>query len=308
MTTEQHPGLIAIVGQTATGKSALAVRLAQSLDGEVVTADSRQVYRGMDIGTDKPSEQERGGVPHHMIDLVDPDVSYTLALYQARAYEVINDIISRGRLPILAGGTPLYLNAVLEGWTIPRVVPDMGLRARLEQEAARVGPAHLHERLRALDPDAAAGILPSNTRRIVRALEVIEVTGQSISAQQRKVPPPYKILTIGLTAPREQVYALIDARVDGQVERGLIGEVAGLNARGYTFDLPAMSGLGYRQIGAYLQGLATLPEAVQRIKWDTHAFARHQGNWFRRMTDTRWLDVTAIDAYQEATAIIRSSL
>jgi tRNA dimethylallyltransferase len=303
-----HPPLIALVGQTATGKSALAIKLCQEIGGEIVTADSRQVYRYMDIGTDKPTVEERGGVPHHMIDLVDPDEPYTVALYQSGAYQVIDDIISRGKLPVLAGGTPLYLNAVLEGWTIPRVEPDLALREELEREAEEVGSETLHDRLRSLDPEAAAKILPSNTRRIVRALEVIAITGQPISAQQSKEPPSYRTLIIGLSAAREQIYARIDTRVEREVKDGLVEEVATLHERGYSYDLRSMSGLGYRQIAKYLQGQATLPEAIQRIKWDTHAFARHQGNWFRRMETAHWLDVSSADPYPEALALARSFL
>lgn len=302
------PPLIAIAGQTATGKSALAIRLCEAVGGEIATADSRQVYRYMDIGTDKPSPEERARVPHHMLDLVAPDESYTLALYQSGAYATIEDILSRGKVPVLAGGTPLYLNAVLEGWTIPRVEPDMALRAELESEASRIGSTALHERLRALDPDAASGILPSNTRRIVRALEVITLTGRPISDQQKKIPPPYKLLVIGLTAPREELYARIDRRVDSQVARGLVAEVEALYNKGYSYDLPSMSGLGYRQIGEYLQGRATLPEAIQRIKWDTHAFARHQGNWFRRMKTPHWLDVSNTDPFDQALTLTTAFL
>jgi len=305
MDDPKHPPLVALVGQTATGKSALAIKLCQAIGGEIVTADSRQVYRYMDIGTDKPTIEERGGVPHHMIDLMDPDEPYTLALYQSGAYQVIEDIISRGRVPVLAGGTPLYLNAVLEGWTIPRVEPDLALREELEREAEQVGPGVLHDRLNSFDPEAAAKILPSNTRRIVRALEVIALTGQPISGQQNKEPPSYRTLIIGLSAPREQIYARIDARVHREVKDGLVEEVASLHERGYSFDLRSMSGLGYRQIGKYLQGQATLPEAIQRIKWDTHAFARHQGNWFRRMDTAHWLDVSSADPYPEALALVR---
>jgi tRNA dimethylallyltransferase len=302
------PPLIAIVGQTATGKSALALRLCEAIGGEIVTADSRQVYRYMDIGTDKPSVDERARVPHHMLDLVDPNESYTLALYQSGAYATIEDILSRGKVPVLAGGTPLYLNAVLEGWTIPRVEPDMALRAELESEAALIGSAALHERLRALDPEAAAGILASNTRRIIRALEVITLTGEPISSQQRKVPPPYKILVIGLIVSRDELYARIDRRVDSQVARGLVEEVDALHSKGYSYELPSMSGLGYRQIGEYLQGRATLAEAVQRIKWDTHSFARHQGNWFRRMKTAHWLDVSTSDPFDQALALATAFL
>jgi tRNA dimethylallyltransferase len=284
---------LVIVGPTAVGKSALAIRLCEELGGEIVTADSRQVYRLMDIGTDKPGPEDQARVPHHMIDLVNPDEAFTLAMYQDRAGTVIHDLHAKGVLPVLAGGTPLYVNAIVEGWSMPRVEPDPVLRARLEEEAGQHGVAHLHERLRTLDPVAAGRILRSNTRRIIRALEVIEVTGRPISEQQARSRPPYETLSIALECERPELYTRIDRRVDSQIERGLVDEVLDLLERGYAMDLPSMSGLGYRQIGDYLSGRSTLPEAVQRIKWDTHAFLRHQQNWFRRMTSAMRFDATS---------------
>src|SRR5687767_2702483 len=305
MTTGELPPLIAIVGRTAVGKSTLGLELCEAFGGEIVTADSRQVYRLMDIGTDKPSREDQARVPHHMIDLVMPDEPYTLADYQTGAYKAIEDVLSRGKLPFLVGGTPLYTNAVLEGWSIPRVAPDAGMRTRLEREAEERGPEQLHARLRKLDPAAAERILPSNARRIIRALEVIEATGKPISEQQGKEPPPYITLVILLECERTELYRRIDARVDGQIARGLVEEVAHLHSLGYPFDLPSMSGLGYRQIGEYLTGRATLAEAVQRIKWDTHAFARHQGNWFRRLGDAIRIDTTHEPAYAPAVETVR---
>ena len=300
------PPLIAIFGPTASGKSALAMSVCEAFNGEIVTADSRQVYRYMDIGTDKPRDQDRARVPHHMIDIVDPDEPYTLALYQQDAYAAINDVLSRGRLPVLAGGTPLYVNAVVEGWTIPRVEADAALRDALWREARIEGPAALYARLRELDPRAAATILATNTRRIIRALEVIQTTGQPMSAQQAKAPPPYHILPILLECERTALYKRIDERVDRYIERGLVEEVAALHARGYSFDLPSMSGIGYRQIGDYLLGKATLPEAIQRIKWDTHAFVRHQGNWFRRVREANRFDVTERQHIEEVQSMVES--
>ncbi|HET9492781.1 MAG TPA: tRNA (adenosine(37)-N6)-dimethylallyltransferase MiaA [Chloroflexia bacterium] len=287
-----RPPLLAIVGPTAVGKSALAIVVCEAFGGEVVTADSRQVYRLMDIGTDKPSPADRARVPHHMIDLVYPDESYTLAMYQDGATAVISEVQARGRLPVVAGGTPLYVKAVLEGWSMPRVEPDPALRARLEAEAREHGARALHERLSRLDPVAAGRILPTNTRRIIRALEVIELTGRPISEQQTRVAPDYDILTIALECERPELYERIDRRVDSQIERGLVEEVRSLVERGFSLELPSISGLGYRQIGDYLRGRATLAEAVQRIKWDTHAFVRHQQNWFRRMSDAVRFDTT----------------
>ncbi|MEO6457401.1 MAG: tRNA (adenosine(37)-N6)-dimethylallyltransferase MiaA [Chloroflexia bacterium] len=308
MNKQVLPPLLAVVGQTAVGKSALALSLTEVFEGEIVTADSRQVYKYMDVGTDKPSIGDRQRVAHHLIDLVEPDVAFTLADYQALAYNVIAGVTGRGGLPILAGGTPLYANAVLEGWTIPQVEPDMELRAELEAEAEQTNPNLLHARLAELDPQAASTILPSNTRRIVRALEVITRTGKPISAQQGRTAPPYRILRLGLACDRTELYRRIDARVDLQIERGLVDEVRSLHDRGYAFDLRSMSGIGYRQIGAYLQGTATLEEAIQRIKWDTHSFARHQANWFQRAVDTVWLDATDNDRLEKAVDIVKSWL
>jgi tRNA dimethylallyltransferase len=301
-----HPPLVAIFGPTASGKSALAILVCEALGGEIITADSRQVYRYMDIGTDKPLPTDRARVPHHMIDLVGPDQPYTLALYQQDAYAAIEDVLSHGRLPVLAGGTPLYVNAVIEGWTIPRVEPDPAFRDALWQQAAAEGHAPLYARLRQLDPKSAEGILPTNTRRVIRALEVIHATGQPMSAQQAKSPPPYTILPILLECDRPALYRRIDDRVDLQIERGLVEEVQSLHDQGYSFDLPAMSGLGYRQVGDYLLGKATLPEAIQRIKWDTHAFVRHQSNWFRRVSDAHRFDVTERPPTQQVLALVQN--
>ena len=302
------PRIIAVVGQTAVGKSALALRLAELFDGEIISADSRQVYKYMDIGTDKPSKEEQQRAPHHLIDLVEPDAPFTLAEYQDRAYAAIASVVGRGRLPILAGGTPLYVNAVLEGWEIPRVEPDEELRARLEEEAAKYGAAYLHARLQRLDPESAASILPTNARRIIRALEVFEHTGQPMSAQKGTSSPPLQIMRIGLMCERTALYSRIDARVDLQVERGLVEEVKTLHERGFGYDLRSMSGIGYRQIGDYLQGKATMEAAIQRIKWDTHNFARHQANWFQRSAETIWLDATDTDTFPRATELVREFL
>jgi tRNA dimethylallyltransferase len=259
----------------------------------------------MDIGTDKPGHADRARVAHHMIDLVYPDELFTLAMYQDMATAVIRAVQARGRLPVLAGGTPLYVNSIVEGWSIPRVEPDAALRGHLEDEAAIYGTQALHRRLHERDPVAAERILPSNTRRIIRALEVIEVTGRPISEQQARSAPEYDILTIALECERKELYDRIDRRVDSQIERGIVDEVRGLLERGYALDLPSMSGLGYRQIGDYLRGRATLPEAVQRNKWDTHAFVRHQQNWFRRMTGALRFDVTGGTPVAQIIATVR---
>jgi tRNA dimethylallyltransferase len=296
--------LVAIVGPTAVGKTALAIQLAQEFRGEIVSADSRQVYREMNIGTAKPTPVEQRAAPHHLIDVVNPDETFTLADYQARAYAIIDEIHARGNLPFLVGGTGLYVRAVLEGLAIPRVEPNPARRAELEREDA----ASLYTRLQELDPVAASKIDVRNKRRVIRALEVYEATGTRISELQTATPPAYCILRIGLTMPRERLYARINARVDAMIAQGLIAEVRGLIERGYTADLPSMSGLGYRQIVDYLQGTLSLDEAVRILKRDTRRFVHHQYAWFR-LTDARihWFDVS-IDATAQIRATVRRFL
>jgi len=217
--------LIAIVGPTAVGKSELALRLAEEFGGEIVSADSRQIYRGLDIGTAKPTAEERQRVPHHLLDVVNPDEVLTLAQYQELAYAAIDDILARGKVPFLVGGTGLYIKAVVEGWSIPRVPPNERLRAELYRLAELEGPEALHARLREVDPAAAARIDPRNVRRVIRALEVCLTAGRPISQLQARRPPPYRILRIGLTMPREELYRRIDERADRMIARGLVEEV-----------------------------------------------------------------------------------
>jgi tRNA dimethylallyltransferase len=299
---------MSLVGPTAVGKTALAIRLAEAVDGEIVSADSRQVYRGMDIGTAKATSQEQARVPHHLIDIVDPDETLGLAQFQAMAYAAIADITARGRVPFLVGGTGQYVMAVIEGWQVPRVPPDETLRADLYRQAEEEGAKALHARLFELDPVAAARIDRRNVRRVVRALEVCLTTGQPISEQQVKGPPPYRILMIGLTMPRPQLYRRIDKRVEQMVEAGLEDEVRRLVAAGYRFDLPAMSGVGYGQFAPYLAGRATLAEVIAEIQRATRRFVRHQSNWFRRDTSRiHWLDATS-DPYETALHLVRGFL
>jgi len=269
--------LIAILGPTAVGKSALALHLAQEWRGEIVSADSRQVYRGMDIGTAKPSAAEQQLVPHHLIDLVNPGEPFTLAEFQRLAYAAIARIHARGNLPLLVGGTGLYVRAVLEGLTIPRVAPNLERRRELEHAEAAV----LYARLQQLDPRAAAKIDPRNKRRVIRALEVCESAGLPISELQKLNAPNYRVLRIGLTMPRAELYNRINARVDQMIASGLIDEVRALLAHGYSTHLPAMSGFGYRQIAAHLNGKCTREEAIRLLKRDTRRFVQHQYGWFR---------------------------
>ncbi|HPM25081.1 MAG TPA: tRNA (adenosine(37)-N6)-dimethylallyltransferase MiaA [Phycisphaerae bacterium] len=283
--------LITIVGPTASGKTALSVELAAALGGEIVSADSRQIYRGMDIGTAKATRAERDRIPHHLLDIVEPDQVLTLAEYQAAAYHAIEDIARRGRRPLLVGGTGQYVAAVLEGWQIPEVAPQELLRRELEAYAAEHGAEALHGRLAGIDPVAAAAIDHRNVRRVIRALEVCLVTGRPISGLQRKSGAPYTIVQLGVTRPRPVLYERIDQRVDRMIDAGLVDEVRRLAAAGFAWDLPAMTGLGYRQIGQHLRGEVTLDEAIALIKRDTRRFVRQQYNWFRPGDESiRWID------------------
>lgn len=282
--------LVAIVGPTAIGKSSLALELGRTFGGEIINADSRQVYRYMDIGTAKPTPEERAVVPHHLIDVVNPDQDFSLALYQSKVRKMIDDIQRRRKPALLVGGSGLYVWAILEGWRIPAVPPDHVMRQELEARAQSEGVEALYEELKQLDPDAAERIDPRNIRRLIRAIEVSR-QGKPFSRLQGK-EPFVNSLVIGLTTDRTDLYQRIDARVDSMMEKGLLTEVEGLITKGYGFDLPSMSGLGYKQIGMFLQGEIDLPTAIQQIKGNTHRFARHQYNWFR-LQDERihWFDI-----------------
>jgi tRNA dimethylallyltransferase len=296
--------IVAIVGATATGKTALAVALARALDGEIINADSRQVFRGMDIGTAKPTRDERAAARHWLIDVADPDEPFTLAAFLDLAKAAIADIRLRGRLPIVAGGTAQYVWALLEGWRVPRVPPDRALRAQLEALAASRGHDALFAILRAADPASAERIDSRNVRRVVRAIEVTRATGRPFSAWQRKDAATYDARVIGLHIDRPGLYRRIDARVDAMMAAGLLDEVRALNARGYPCDLPAMSGIGYRQICEYVRGACTLADAIARIKTESHRLARMQATWFRP-SDPRihWLDALAGDVVERAVAV-----
>ena len=277
---ERLPPLIAVVGPTAVGKTHYSVALAERYDGEIVSADSRQIYILMDIGTAKPTASQRERVPHHLIDLVHPHQTLTLAQYQSRAYQAVEDITRRGRVPFLVGGTGLYVRAVLEGFSIPSVPPNPELREALERKAADEGADALHAELARIDPQAAAAIDGRNVRRVIRALEVHAATGIPISQLQRRSPPPYRILKLGLTLPRERLYQLIDQRVERMLAQGLMEEVKALLARGYGMELPAMSGLGYAQMGMCLSGRVDLEGAVEMMKRETRRYVRQQYTWF----------------------------
>jgi tRNA dimethylallyltransferase len=287
--------LLCIIGPTGVGKTALALELAERCNGEIVSADSRQIYRGLDIGTGKPTPDQLARIPHHLIDCVDPDQSYTLAEYQTAAYAAIEDIFARGKQPLLVGGTGLYVRAVTEGLIIPAVPPNPELRAQLEERVAREGGAKLYADLQQIDPEAATKIDPRNVRRTIRALEVYLASGQKFSEAGRAVPPPFALQRIGLTLPREELYRRVDRRVDEMIVHGWLDEVRALVDR-YDEASPALSSLGYPQMSAVLRGTLTLDDAAQDIKHHTHRFIRHQYAWFRP-ADPRimWFDLLAHD-------------
>lgn len=273
--------VIVLLGPTASGKTSLAIQLAQALNGEIIGADSRQIYRYMDIGTAKPTPAQQALVKHHLIDVVDPDETLTLAQYQDMAYSIMADVLTRGAAPLLVGGTGQYITAVTEGWAIPRVEPDADLRADLEAYARSHGPEALHARLAALDPQYAARTHPNNIRRVIRALEVCMITGSTMTDQQQRKTPQFSFLMLGLTAPRELLYRFADQRVLSMIEQGLVEETRRLIDAGFHADLPAMSGIGYRETVDFLRGQFSLEETSARIQFATHDFIRRQEVWFR---------------------------
>ena len=275
------PPLILIVGPTAVGKTEIAIQLAERLNGEIVSADSRLFYRGMDIGTAKPSREEQARAPHHLIDIANPDEILSLAVFQQKATEAIADIHARKKLPFLVGGTGQYIRAVTQGWSPPEVKPNEQLRNELEREKEEKGINWLHAKLKTIDPIAAEKIDPRNYRRTIRALEVIMTTGKKFSEQRGQSDSPYHLITIGLTRPREELYRRVDERIEAMYANGLMDEVKSLIARGYSPSLPTMSAIGYRECAQALQGQITVEEAKQLTRRATRVFVRRQANWLK---------------------------
>lgn len=283
----ERPRVIAVVGPTATGKSELALELARQQDGEIVNADSMQLYRGMDIGTAKLAPAERAGIPHHVLDIWNVTDTASVADYQRRARSAIDDIAARGKTPVLVGGSGLYLRAVLDQFEFPGT--DADLRATLEAELAEHGPAALHLRLQRTDPRAAGRILPSNGRRIVRALEVIELTGRTFAAELPEPRPYYPATQLGLDLETAALDDRIAHRVDAMWAAGLVEEVRALEQRGIRDGLTASRALGYQQILGFLAGGCTEPQAREATIHATRRFVRRQRSWFRRDPRIVWL-------------------
>ena len=284
--------LVAIIGPTGIGKTKLAIRLALRFNGEIINADSRQIYRHMDIGTAKPTGEELATIRHHLVDIIEPNKEFSLAEYRRLADDAINDIQTQGKLPFLVGGSGLYVWAILEGWVVPKVAPDTLFRRELEKKAEMGQGAELFQELIKLDPAAAEKIDPRNVRRVIRAIEVNKFSKTPFSTLQKKQMPPFQSLIIGLTADRKELYRRVDERVDNMLKQGFVEEVSSLQKMGYNLSLPSMSSIGYREIGLYLSGEMTLEETIYKIKTGTHRFIRHQHAWFR-LKDKRikWFDI-----------------
>lgn len=281
--------LIAIVGPTASGKTMLGISLAKQFAGEIVSADSRQIYRGMDVGTAKPTPDERRAILHHLIDIRNPNEEYTVADYQRDAIATIKDILARDKTPLLVGGTGLYVRAVVENLNIPKVVVDRKLRARIETDIARDGLDAIFKKLTTLDPEAANVVDPKNSRRVVRALEVAITTGEPFTAQRKMNAPLFHTLTLGLNPPPETLRERIDRRIDAMIRDGFIDEVHAL-LRTYGADVPAFNAIGYRELITYLDGAASLQDAVALIKLHTWHYAKRQITWFKKTPDIHWVE------------------
>lgn len=290
--------LIILTGPTAVGKTALSVSLAKAIGGEIISADSMQVYRHMDIGSAKVTKEEMHGVPHHLIDVLEPTEEFNVVLFQQMARQAVEEIRGRGHIPILVGGTGFYIQALLYDIDFTENDEDTALRRSLEELAKREGPEALYERLRAVDPESCESIHAHNIKRVIRAIEFYEKTGKKISAhnrEQRQNSPSYRSAYFVLTDDRDTVYRRIDARVDLMIELGLVEEVRALQAMGCHRGMVSMQGLGYKEILSYLEGEISLEEAVYLIKRDTRHFAKRQLTWFRREKEVIWIEKNDFD-------------
>ena len=301
--------IVCIVGPTAVGKTALAVEMARLLDGEIINADSRQVYRGMTIGTAKPGAEERAVAPHHLLDILDPPESYGLGLFLESAAAALGDIRHRSRLPIVCGGAGQYVWALAAGQTVPAVPPDPRFRAERLEEASRLGPGALHDRLATIDPVRAAALDHRNVRRVIRALEIHHHTGRLPSEIAPPEAAPVNACVLGLTMSREALYRRIDDRVDRMMQDGFLEEVSQLLASGVPPGLGPMDSPGYRELAQHLNREISLDEAVRRAKTQTHRLARRQYTWFK-LADPRidWLDATDPALVERATGVVSSFL
>ncbi|MBW4838985.1 MAG: tRNA (adenosine(37)-N6)-dimethylallyltransferase MiaA [Paenibacillaceae bacterium] len=293
MTRNDKPKLLVLLGPTAVGKTKLSIELARALSCEIISGDSMQVYRGMDIGTAKITKEEMGGVPHHLIDVLDPDEPFSVALFQEWCRKLIPEITSRGRLPFIVGGTGLYIESVCYEFQFTEAGADEDFRAQQQAFADTHGAEALHAKLADVDPKSAARLHPNDVRRVIRALEVVHLTGETLSSQleRQQKQSPYELCLIGLTMDRQMLYNRIERRIDEMVRLGLVEEVQGLLRRGYSREAVSMQGLGYKEIVEHLNDHVPFEIAVEKLKRDTRHFAKRQLSWFRHMKDIAWIDV-----------------
>lgn len=280
----QNP-LIVILGATAVGKTDISLKIAKDINGEIVSTDSRQIYKEMPIATDIIEDQK--GIPHHMLAIRKPDKPLTLAEYKDIALEIIDEIHERGHVPILVGGTGLYVSAITEGYDVPRAAPDEKLRKKLHEEAERHGPEYIYEKLKKLDPQAAKAIHPNNIRYVIRAIEINKSTKSN--KQDKKSQPKFDIFMLGIQRPREEIYERINKRVDQQENAGLIDEVKALVEKGYDESLPSMTSLGVKEIIPYIEGEMPLEDCLEILKRNTRRYAKRQMTWLKRYDNVRWL-------------------
>lgn len=279
--------LIVLLGPTASGKTGLSLKIAKEINGEIISTDSRQIYREMEVGTDSILPEDQCGVPHHMLGITAPDSPLTLADYKEMALNVIEGIYKRGNLPILVGGTGLYVSAIIEGYDVPRIPPNKKLREELEKMAKEKGNEYLHKRLAKVDPETAENIHPNNLRYVIRAIEINETKGEN-KKDSKRVNGFHPFL-IGIVWPRKELYDRVNLRVDLQLKRGLVDEVRKLVARGYDENLPAMSSLGVKEIIPYVKGEMSLEECVEILKRNTRRYAKRQMTWLKRYDNVQWL-------------------
>lgn len=293
MTRNDKPKLLVLLGPTAVGKTKLSIELARVLSCEIISGDSMQVYRGMDVGTAKITEKEMGGVPHHLIDVLEPDQPFSVAMFQEWCRKLIPEITGRGRLPFIVGGTGLYIESVCYEFQFTEAGADEDFRAREQAFAETHGAEALHAKLAELDPNSAARLHPNDVRRVIRALEIVHLTGETLSSQLEKQQKqsPYELCLIGLTMDRQMLYNRIERRIDDMLRLGLVDEVRGLLRKGYRRDAVSMQGLGYKEIVEHLVDGIPLDVAVEKLKRDTRRFAKRQLSWFRHMKDIVWIDV-----------------
>lgn len=293
MSSKKKNIVVVIVGPTAVGKTDLSIELAKRLDGEIISADSRLFYRGMDIGTAKPTGEQMAQVKHHLIDCADPKEIWSLAIYRQIVYETIDDIFSRKKIPVIVGGTGQYIRAITEGWELPPQEPNHVMRDVLTRWSEEIGKDELHHKLNIVDPMAAGEIDPTNVRRTIRALEVVFLTGRRFSDQRRKVNPRYEFWVIGLDRPREELYRRIDLRIEEMFKHGLVEETTELMRKGLSASDPNLSAIGYREVVEYLQDKITLDEAKALMRKKTREFVRRQRNWFKPDdTGIHWHEVS----------------